>query len=116
RQCAAQLAQRLGCKASDVFLSSTGVIGRPLPVDKIVAAIPTLAAEMSPGGADAFSRAIMTTDTVPKVAASSVGGVRMLGFAKGAGMIHPNMATMFSYVLTDAKIDFVSLDKALRYA
>jgi glutamate N-acetyltransferase/amino-acid N-acetyltransferase len=116
RQCAAQLAQRLGCKASDVFLSSTGVIGRPLPVDKIVAAIPTLAAEMSPGGADAFSRAIMTTDTVPKVAASSVGGVRMLGFAKGAGMIHPNMATMLSYVLTDAKIDFVSLDKALRYA
>jgi glutamate N-acetyltransferase / amino-acid N-acetyltransferase len=116
RQCASELARHLGCKPSDVFLSSTGVIGRPLPVDKVVAAIPTLAAEMSPAGADAFSRAIMTTDTVPKVAASSVGGVRMLGFAKGAGMIHPNMATMLSYVLTDANIDFASLDKALRYA
>src|SRR5678815_173446 len=58
----------------------------------------------------------MTTDTVPKVAASSVGGVRMLGFAKGSGMIHPNMATMLSYILTDANIDFASLDKALRYA
>src|SRR5678815_2327438 len=58
----------------------------------------------------------MTTDTVPKVAASSVGGVRMLGFAKGSGMIHPNMATMLCYILTDAKIDFPDLDKALRHA
>jgi len=116
RRCAAELAERLGCKPSEVFLSSTGVIGRPLPVDKIVAAVPTLAAEMNPAGVEAFSRAIMTTDTVPKVAASSVGGVRMLGFAKGSGMIHPNMATMLSYILTDANIDFASLDKALRYA
>jgi len=58
----------------------------------------------------------MTTDTVPKVAASNVGGVRMLGFAKGSGMIHPNMATMLSYILTDARVDFSTLDKALRYA
>jgi glutamate N-acetyltransferase/amino-acid N-acetyltransferase len=71
---------------------------------------------MNTHGADSFSKAIMTTDTVPKVAASDIGGVRMLGFAKGAGMIHPNMATMLSYVLTDAKMDFPALDKALRYA
>jgi len=116
RRCAAELATRLGCKPSEVFVSSTGVIGRPLPVDKIVAAIPTLAAEMNPAGGDAFSRAIMTTDTVPKVAESSAGGVRMLGFAKGSGMIHPNMATMLSYILTDAKMEFGALDKALRYA
>ena len=116
RQCAAELAKHLGCKPSDVFISSTGVIGRPLPVEKISAAIPSLVREMNPGGADSFSRAIMTTDTVPKVATSRADGVRMLGFAKGSGMIHPNMATMLSYILTDAKIEFAALDKALRYA
>ena len=116
RQCAAELAKHLGCKPSDVFISSTGVIGRPLPVEKISAAIPSLVREMNPGGTDSFSRAIMTTDTVPKVATSRAEGVRMLGFAKGSGMIHPNMATMLSYILTDAKIEFAALDKALRYA
>jgi glutamate N-acetyltransferase/amino-acid N-acetyltransferase len=116
RLCAAELAKQAGCKPSEIFISSTGVIGRPLPVDKICGAIPALLSTMNPQGADAFSRAIMTTDTVPKVAASEVAGVRMLGFAKGSGMIHPNMATMLSYVLTDAKIDFAALDKALRYA
>jgi glutamate N-acetyltransferase/amino-acid N-acetyltransferase len=92
------------------------VIGRPLPVDKISAAIPALVQTMNPGEADAFSRAIMTTDTVPKVAGSESGGVRMLAFAKGSGMIHPNMATMLCYVLTDAKIEFPLLDRALRHA
>jgi glutamate N-acetyltransferase/amino-acid N-acetyltransferase len=116
RQCATELAKHLGCKPSEIFLSSTGVIGRPLPVDKISAQLPSLIKTMSPGGADAFSRAIMTTDTVPKVAASSAGGVRIMGFAKGSGMIHPDMATMLSYILTDARIDFATLDKALRYA
>ena len=116
RQCATELAKHLGCKPSDVFISSTGVIGRPLPVEKISAAIPSLVREMNPGGTDSFSRAIMTTDTVPKVATSRADGVRMLGFAKGSGMIHPNMATMLSYILTDAKIEFAALDKALRYA
>ena len=116
RRCALELAKHAGCKPSEVFVSSTGVIGRPLPVDKICAALPTLISTMNPQGVDAFSRAIMTTDTVPKIAASESGGVRMLGFAKGSGMIHPNMATMLSYVLTDATLDFASLDQALRYA
>jgi glutamate N-acetyltransferase/amino-acid N-acetyltransferase len=116
RECARELAKQAGCKDSEVFVSSTGVIGRPLPVDKICGAIPTLLSAMNPQGGDTFSRAIMTTDTVPKVAVSEVGGVRMLGFAKGSGMIHPNMATMLSYILTDAKIDFPTLDKAMRYA
>jgi glutamate N-acetyltransferase / amino-acid N-acetyltransferase len=116
RQCAAEMAKHLGCKPSEIFLSSTGVIGRPLPVEKIVAQIPSLVRTMSPGGSEVFSRAIMTTDTVPKVASASAGGVRMLGFAKGSGMIHPDMATMLSYILTDAKVDFATLDKALRYA
>jgi glutamate N-acetyltransferase/amino-acid N-acetyltransferase len=116
RTCAAEVAKHLGCKPSEVFISSTGVIGRPLPVEKICNAVPTLVSSMNSEGADAFSRAIMTTDTVPKVAYSEVDGVRMLAFAKGSGMIHPNMATMLSYVLTDAKVDFPALDKALRYA
>ena len=116
RQCAVEVAKHLGCKPYEIFLSSTGVIGRPLPVDKIFAQVPSLIKTMSSGGADTFSKAIMTTDTVPKVAATSEGGVRMLGFAKGSGMIHPDMATMLSYILTDAKVDFPTLDKALRYA
>jgi glutamate N-acetyltransferase/amino-acid N-acetyltransferase len=116
RQCAVELAKQLDCTPEEIFVSSTGVIGRPLPVDKIAAAIPDLVKSMSPGEAHTFSRAIMTTDTVPKVAEASVGGVRMLGFAKGSGMIHPNMATMLCYILTDAKIDFPDLDKALRHA
>jgi glutamate N-acetyltransferase/amino-acid N-acetyltransferase len=58
----------------------------------------------------------MTTDTHPKIATAESGGVRMMGFAKGAGMIHPNMATMLSFVMTDAKIEFSELDRALRYA
>src|SRR5204862_681736 len=85
-------------------------------VDKICGALPALISTMRPEGAEVFSRAIMTTDTVPKIATSEVGGIRMLGFAKGSGMIHPNMATMLSYILTDAKIDFPALDKALRHA
>jgi len=116
RQCAAELAKHLNCRPEEIFLSSTGVIGRPLPVEKISGAIPSLIGMMSPGEVDTFSRAIMTTDTVPKVAASVAGGVRMLAFAKGSGMIHPNMATMLCYVLTDARIAFPALDKALRYA
>ena len=116
RDCAAEVAAQLRCKPAEVFLSSTGVIGRPLPVEKIRAAVPSLVRTLSAGGAEVFSRAIMTTDTVPKVAAASVGGVRLLGFAKGSGMIHPNMATMLSYILTDAKVDYATLDKALRYA
>jgi len=116
RQCAVELAKHLGCTPAEIFISSTGVIGRPLPVDKIVAAISSLVRTMSSREADTFSRAIMTTDTVPKVATSNAGGVRMLGFAKGSGMIHPNMATMLCYILTDARIEFAALDKALRSA
>jgi glutamate N-acetyltransferase/amino-acid N-acetyltransferase len=116
RQCAAELAKRLGCSPTEIFISSTGVIGRPLPVEKIFGAIPALTESMSANEVHTFSRAIMTTDTVPKVVSTTVGGVRMLGFAKGSGMIHPNMATMLSYILTDARVDFPTLDKAMRYA
>jgi glutamate N-acetyltransferase/amino-acid N-acetyltransferase len=114
RSCAAELASKLGCAPAEVFVSSTGVIGRPLSAERICSALPGLIS--APCDIAEFSQAIMTTDTFPKVASSEEGGVRVFGFAKGSGMIHPNMATMLSFIATDAKIDFPDLDRALRYA
>lgn len=102
-----ELAKALGTKPSSILPSSTGVIGVPLPVEKLLSGIPSLldARGDSPEHAMAFARAIMTTDTRPKVAYAefTVKGktARILGVAKGAGMIHPNMATMLSYIVTD---------------
>jgi glutamate N-acetyltransferase/amino-acid N-acetyltransferase len=99
-------AQLLDCDPGQVFLASTGVIGTPLPEAKIRAALPEAVARLSPGGLDAASQAILTTDIGPKVAAARfrLGGRlgRIVGFAKGAGMIHPDMATMLAFVMTDA--------------
>ena len=102
--CAAT-AEQTGCKPSQVLPFSTGVILEPLPVYKIVAALP----KMQPADWADAARAIMTTDTVPKSASreGSVGEkhtVRATGIAKGSGMIHPNMATMLSFIATDAKV------------
>lgn len=116
RRCAAQVAAGLGCSPSEVFISSTGVIGRPLPTEKICSAVPNLIESLSPRNVDRFARAIMTTDTVPKVASADIRGATILGFAKGAGMIHPNMATMLSFILTDAKVDYADLERALKTA
>ena len=102
--CAAT-AEQTGCKPSQVLPFSTGVILEPLPVGKIVAALP----KMQPADWADAARAIMTTDTVPKSASreGSVGEkhtIRATGIAKGSGMIHPNMATMLSFIATDAKV------------
>ena len=102
--CAAT-AEQTGCTPSQVLPFSTGVILEPLPVGKIVAALP----KMQPADWADAARAIMTTDTVPKSASreGSVGEkhtVRATGIAKGSGMIHPNMATMLSFIATDAKV------------
>ncbi|EFC88403.1 glutamate N-acetyltransferase/amino-acid acetyltransferase [Neisseria mucosa ATCC 25996] len=102
--CAAT-AEQTGCKPSQVLPFSTGVILEPLPVGKIVAALP----KMQPADWADAARAIMTTDTVPKSASreGSVGEkhtVRATGIAKGSGMIHPNMATLLSFIATDAKV------------
>ncbi len=116
--------QLLGCRAEQVVVCSTGVIGVPLPVERILKAAPGLSEslEKSPRAFDGLTRAIMTTDTRPKRAAAScrIGGaagaktVRVVGCAKGAGMIHPNMATMLSFVVTDAAVAPAVLDRALR--
>ena len=107
---------------SQVLVCSTGVIGLPLRVEKILKAVPDLVRARS-GKAEAFAqftRAIMTTDTRPKWAAANcrIGGktVRILGCCKGAGMIQPNMATMLAFLATDAAISPAPLSRALRSA
>jgi glutamate N-acetyltransferase/amino-acid N-acetyltransferase len=102
-----EAAKLLGASAAEIFPSSTGIIGVPLPAEKIVKKLPELIAAKSRSekSALAFARAIMTTDTRPKIAAARflVAGkaVTVLGMAKGAGMIHPQMATMLVYLFTD---------------
>ena len=116
----AETARRIGCKPEEVFVCSTGVIGVPLPVDKILRALPVLSRNRR-ASARSFaevSLAICTTDTRPKTAAASfkMGGKRIhvVGCAKGAGMIHPNMATTLAFVTTDASIAPALLQKTLR--
>lgn len=114
---AEEVARLLGLEATDVLIASTGIIGQKLPMDKMLTGIDLAVKALSPtGGADA-ARAIMTTDTRPKEASAEVvlGGVtvRLGGMAKGAGMICPNMATMLSYVTTDAAISPETLQKCL---
>ncbi|PKP82845.1 MAG: bifunctional ornithine acetyltransferase/N-acetylglutamate synthase [Alphaproteobacteria bacterium HGW-Alphaproteobacteria-2] len=105
---ATAFADAAGVPEAHVFTASTGVIGEPLPHERITAVADTLAAALDPDGAEAAARAIMTTDTFPKGAAAEVeiGGktVRIAGFAKGSGMIAPDMATMLVYLFTDARI------------
>jgi glutamate N-acetyltransferase/amino-acid N-acetyltransferase len=107
RAVCAEAARLLSVDPSQVFPSSTGIIGVPLPDEKIVARLPELVASRknTEDAARDFARTIMTTDTRPKVASKSLrtrhGAIRLLGIAKGSGMIHPNLATMLVYLLTD---------------
>ncbi len=120
RDTAARTAREIGCEPDEVVVCSTGVIGVPMKVEKILSALPALAGSRAARGElfDAVTHAIMTTDTRPKWAAAAcrIGGktVRVLGCAKGAGMIHPNMATMLAFVVTDAAIAPALLRRALR--
>jgi glutamate N-acetyltransferase/amino-acid N-acetyltransferase len=99
------------------LVSSTGVIGKPLPIDKVLSRIPSLVENLSPHGLSDAVEAIMTTDRFPKIKMEkcSIGNreIRICGVAKGAGMIMPHMATMLCFVMTDAAIDRASLQKAL---
>src|ERR1700730_6109743 len=116
----AEAARRLGCRPQELFVCSTGVIGVPLPLEKILRALPVIARHRRPSARSfaELSLAICTTDTRPKTAAASftMGGKRihLVGCAKGAGMIHPNMATMLAFVATDAAIAPSLLQKTLR--
>jgi glutamate N-acetyltransferase/amino-acid N-acetyltransferase len=107
RKIRAACAELIGCPPDEVLFLSTGVIGARLPVEKILGALPGLSASVSVNGLGDFAQAIMTTDLVPKVRTLSIEDksappFRVTGIAKGSGMIHPNMATMFGFLLTDA--------------
>ena len=112
-----ETANVLGIRADEVIVASTGVIGQRLDLTPIRAALPALAASLSPEGGSEAAAAIMTTDTVDKQAAVefTLGGktCRLGGMAKGSGMIHPNMATMLVFLTTDAAISPAMLRKAL---
>lgn len=118
RKTTAAIAKQLGVDPALVLPASTGVIGVPLPADKIVDASRGLVQRASPKGSARFARAILTTDRGPKVHRDSlqVGKKRysVLGIAKGAGMIHPDMATTLAFVVTDAPIHHAALQAALR--
>lgn len=93
-------------RVQDVLTASTGVIGKRLPMDTLRAGVPKLSESLSTDDATDFAAAIMTTDLVPKTSARTLSsGARILGIAKGSGMIHPRMATMFAFVLTDAMVE-----------
>ncbi|HEY8133325.1 MAG TPA: bifunctional glutamate N-acetyltransferase/amino-acid acetyltransferase ArgJ [Thermoanaerobaculia bacterium] len=113
-------AELLRCDADEIFLASTGVIGVVLPDKKVREALPDAIARVSPGGIAALSHAILTTDVGPKVAQATciIGGkrARIVGVAKGAGMIHPNMATMLAFVMTDAALAPSALQRSLKVA
>ncbi len=111
------VAEALGVPASRVFSSSTGVIGEPLPYEKITVVIDALASQLSEQAIQGAAEAIMTTDTFPKGAAAVVQGdggpIHISGIAKGSGMIAPDMATMLVYIFTDAKIPAATLQKMI---
>jgi glutamate N-acetyltransferase/amino-acid N-acetyltransferase len=120
RQMAAETARLVGCRAEEVLIASTGVIGVALPIDRIVSALPEACGRLSHDQGGAAARAIMTTDPFPKEAAAEVEigdrVIRIGGMAKGSGMIEPMMATMLGFLTTDAAVPPPLLARALREA
>jgi len=115
---AAAVAEVVGCSPDKVAVASTGVIGVPLPAERIAKAVRSIA--LSPAGWPDVAQAIMTTDTKPKLVSVELplgsGTVHLRGIAKGAGMIHPNMATLLAFVLTDAAVEVDDLRDIVRDA
>lgn len=111
-----RVAEHLGCLSGDVLIASTGVIGRPYPMDRIRTGLQSLPLPLPDHDAEVVARGIMTTDTVPKIATATIEGctARIVGVAKGVGMIEPDMATLITLVFTDADIAPKELDSAWR--
>src|SRR5471030_3373991 len=111
-------AKATGCKPAEIFLASTGVIGEPLDASKFAPVMQGLSQRARPGDFLAAAQAIMTTDTFPKVATATAkigkAKVTINGIAKGAGMIAPDMATMLSFIFTDAAISAPALQALLK--
>jgi glutamate N-acetyltransferase/amino-acid N-acetyltransferase len=105
RATAAHAAELLGLEPTEVLVCSTGVIGAPLPVEKVLAGLDVAVGELSSSGGERAARAILTTDKAPKQSAVSRGGFTVGGMAKGAGMIHPCLATMLAVITTDYPLE-----------
>jgi glutamate N-acetyltransferase/amino-acid N-acetyltransferase len=120
RDSASEAARLLGVAPEQVLVASTGVIGQPLPGERLIAALPDVVAALSRDGHDAAAKAIMTTDLVQKEAGREAvleaGTVQLGGMAKGSGMIHPDMATTLAFVTTDAAVEAGMLQRVLRRA
>jgi glutamate N-acetyltransferase/amino-acid N-acetyltransferase len=118
RATAAAAAQALGCLRNQVFVASTGVIGEPLPLNRLTRAMPQMVEALAPGGWGAAARAICTTDTFIKGAwrRCEIDGheITLGGIAKGSGMIAPNMGTMLAFLFTNARIPSAALQAMLR--
>ncbi|MGA1509990.1 MAG: bifunctional glutamate N-acetyltransferase/amino-acid acetyltransferase ArgJ [Ilumatobacteraceae bacterium] len=110
------VATSLGCAASDVLIASTGVIGRVYPIERIRTGIAAIPSPLPDTDATAVAQGIMTTDTVHKIAEATVGSgpARVVGVAKGVGMIEPDMATLITMCFTDAAVDQSTLDAVWR--
>jgi glutamate N-acetyltransferase/amino-acid N-acetyltransferase len=109
-------AQALGIDPADVLVCSTGIIGTPLPMEKILSATPKLAKKLSASGAEDAARGILTTDHRPKQTLIESDGFTLGGMAKGCGMIAPNMATMLAFLTTDAAVSAEEMRPILREA
>ncbi|MDQ3543281.1 MAG: bifunctional glutamate N-acetyltransferase/amino-acid acetyltransferase ArgJ [Actinomycetota bacterium] len=111
RAVVAAVARQLGCDQTDVLIASTGVIGRRYPIDRMLHGIGLMPPTLPDSDIDGAARGIMTTDTVPKIAERTVAdsAARIVGIAKGSGMIEPHMATMIAVVVTDADVDSTEL-------
>jgi len=120
RETCAALAKLMGCTSAQVLPFSTGVIMEPLPVDRVTAGLPHCLADLNAANWANAAQAIMTTDTVPKAVSRrfDIGGAKITvtGIAKGAGMIHPNMATMLGFVATDARVSLPLVKRAVAHA
>ena len=110
------IAKKIGCDPHDVLIASTGVIGRQYPIERVRAGLAGLPFPLPSDDAVAVARGIMTTDTVHKIAEATIGAgpARVVGVAKGVGMIEPNMATLITMAFTDAMVDGGALDSMWR--
>jgi glutamate N-acetyltransferase/amino-acid N-acetyltransferase len=106
----------LGVESGDVLVCSTGIIGNPLPMDKILPAIPKMGKKLSAAGGEDAAKGILTTDSGPKQAVVRGSTFTLGGMAKGCGMIAPNMATMLAFLTTDADVPLKALQKVLKDA
>ncbi|MFZ9897083.1 MAG: bifunctional glutamate N-acetyltransferase/amino-acid acetyltransferase ArgJ, partial [Ilumatobacteraceae bacterium] len=116
REVVETVAAKIGCGAKDVLIASTGVIGRQYPMQNVRAGLAAIPNKFENTSVEDVARGIMTTDTVHKTAEATIAGssARVVGVAKGVGMIEPNMATLITMMFTDAEIDKASLDQIFR--